>query len=743
MVLVIVESPAKAKTIEKYLGKGYKVMASKGHVVDLPKSDLGIDVEKNYEPIYVVTKEKSLEDLQSKFKEADALILAVDSDREGEAIGWHIARELGLIDKNGKIKPKQKQLQRIVFTEITKEAIKAAVENPREIDMNLVNAQQARRVLDRLVGYKLSPLLWKKIRFGLSAGRVQSVAVRLIVDREEEREKFDPEEYWSLFSYLLAKKSTKPLEIKYRKSDEEKDEESNAMKFELSKIDDKKAELKDQKQVEKIVSEIEQEQWIVNAIENKEVKRSPKTPFTTSTMQQAAANRLGLSAKNTMRIAQKLYEAGLITYMRTDSTNLAASAVEQARKFITQNYGDKYLSATARQYKTQAKVAQEAHEAIRPTDFNKVPKLIKLGVQEQKVYNLIWSRALASQMASALLERSKVVIDVKNYKFQLTGQRVLFEGFLKIYSQSVNEFALPALKVGQELFPEMILGQQHFTQPPARYSEATLIKALESFGIGRPSTYAPTISTILSRKYVEKEGKYLFPTDTGRVVNKLLVKHFPEIVDTGFTAQVEEDLDKVANGERDWKEMMDDFYTPFAKHLEIKDEELKREDFTVLGKSEYKCPVCGKAMITKLGRYGRFLSCSDFPECKGMRGVDGRTEEEVAKDAYSKDFLSIYQEAPKTDDGRDYLLKTGRYGRFWAHPDYPKVKDAKPLEYNKEVFKKIYGVAPKAKDGKKMILRRGRFGEFWAHPKYPDKKEVVRINKKEVAEKKKELGIEE
>lgn len=744
MKLVVVESPSKAKTIEKYLGKGYKVKASKGHVVDLPKSELGVDVDKNFEPKYVVTKAKALADLKKAFKDADELILAVDLDREGEAIGWHIARELKLINEKGDIVSRKKGMQRIVFAEITKEAIQAAIKNPREIDMNLVDAQQARRVLDRIVGYKLSPLLWKKIRYGLSAGRVQSVALRLIVDREDERNKFDPEEYWSLTAYLSDEaKSGKFKHLVKKSEDEQLEVDEKLWGFDLVKIDGKKAALKNEKQAEAIVSKLYQADWEIGSLESKEVKRTPNPPFTTSTMQQAAANRLGFSAKQTMSVAQKLYEAGVITYMRTDSLNLAKSAIDQARKYIEKEVGKNYLPEKPKYYTTKSKSSQEAHEAIRPTDMTKTPeKMSKLEGAQAKLYDLIWRRAVASQMKSAVLEQSKVVIEIDNLTFQMSGQRVLFPGFLKLYPQRVSENIIPELEEGQKLHAHEVHTRQHFTQPPPRYSEAKLIKALESFGIGRPSTYAPTIATIMARKYVEKIGQYFQPTDTGVVVTRLLVKHFPDVVDTDFTSEVEADLDKVAEGKEKWQEVIGDFYKPFMKQLEEKEEEIKRDDFTVLGKSDMKCPECGKKMIIKLGRYGRFLSCKDFPDCKGMRDMDGRTEADVAKEAKSKQFLDIYDEAPKTEDGRDYILKRGRYGKFWAHPDYPKVKDAQPLEYNKQIFKKIYGTPPKTKDGKKMILRRGKFGEFWAHPNYPDKKEVQKLNKKEVAAKKKELGVD-
>jgi DNA topoisomerase-1 len=752
--LVIVESPAKIKSIKKYLGSGYEVKASKGHIIDLPKSDLGVDVEKNFKPKYVVTKRAALAELKKAYQNADGLLIATDPDREGEAIGWHVANKLGLITDSGNIK-KGQSLQRIVFTSITKNAVQDALKNPRKLDQGLFDAQQARRVLDRLVGYKLSPLLWKKIRFGLSAGRVQSVAVRLVVEREEEREKFVAEEYWSIKAWTEEKKAKSKLEIKYELKPEEevvKESEKTAretgIEFELSKIAKKKAKVTSEKTAREIVQAVRDRQWVIAEVLTKKVKRYPKPPFTTSTLQQTASNLLGFSAKRTMSVAQKLYERGIITYMRTDSTNLAPDAISGARKVVQKLYGGNYLPDKPIYYRTKAKVAQEAHEAIRPTNFTKLPKTSGLADEALKLYRLIWQRAVASQMVPAEVESGKVIIEIDKYEFIATGQKMLFPGYLKVYPDKFQEQALPDLHQGDEVFPHKILGRQHFTQPPARYSEATLIKALESFGIGRPSTYVPTLSTIQTRKYVEKDGKYFFPTDIGKIVTDLLRDHFDQIVDYEFTAKMEDDLDNIANGEKDWVAVMKDFYEPFEKKLAKKDKEIDRETYTVLGLApkEMKCPECGGRMNVKLGRYGRFYSCKKWPDCKGMMGEDGKTEDqregELAHEANSDKFLNTYKDSPKTDDGRPYLLKMGRFGKFWAHPDYPKVKDARPLEYTDEINLKLYGRTPMAKDGKtKMILRNGRFGPYWAHPDYPKVKEVERINKKEVLAKKKELRI--
>ena len=729
MNLVIVESPSKAKTINKYLGKEYFVLASKGHVVDLPKSKLSIDVDNNFKADYVVTNAKSLQEIKKKFKSADKLILAVDLDREGEAIGWHIARELKLINDNGK-KIGKKELERIVFSEITKEAITNAVNSPRAIDMNLVNAQQARRLLDRIVGYKLSPLLWKKITFGLSAGRVQSVAVRLVVEKENERNKFNSEEYWSIEAYLDQKYKTKPREIYKHANDENKKEEySNSLEFSLSKVNKKKADLKNEQECEEISKDILDKKWVITSIEKSVQKRTPKPPFITSTLQQASINMLGFTAKRAMSAAQKLYEAGLITYMRTDSVNISKDAIENARKTIKKSFGEKYLPKSQNLYRS-GKSAQEAHECIRPVDFSKTSKELKLDDDLKKIYDLIWQRTMASQMSNAELESNTLVIEVKGkktYEFRTSGKKILFDGFLRVYPEKLNEKILPSLKEGEELYLNTLQSSQHFTQPPARYSEATLIKKLEELGIGRPSTYASIISTIIQRKYVINENRYLIPTDTGIVVNSLLEKYFEEIVDYGFTAGMENKLDNIAEGKLDWIKMLKDFYFPFEKKVIKNDKSITRDEFTQLGDSDKECPECGGKMIIKLGRYGKFLSCKDYPKCKGMLSVE---DENASPEDLAKEDLSNYELPPKTEDGREYLIKKGRFGKFWAHPDYPKVKDAQPLTLRKEALIEIYGNIPETKDGRSYLLKKGRFGEFWAHPDYPDTKDIIRIPKK-------------
>ncbi len=746
MKLVVVESPAKAKTIEKYLGKGYKVIASKGHVLDLPKSELGIDVEKKFKPKYEIKNKPALDNIKKEFKKADSLILAVDPDREGEAIGWHIAKALKLIKSDGsRVSLEQKPLQRIVFTEITKDAVQAAVQNPREIDMDLVNAQQTRRILDRLVGYQLSPLLWRKLMFGLSAGRVQSVALRLVVEKELEREAFKSSEFWSFVAFLKEKQTTKKMKINLNKKsdldvEEKSSEEVNpGLKFNLVSFLSKKIEIQNEEQARKIIDKLKPSDWLIKDIITKSSKRSPNPPFNTSTLQQASANQLGMGASRTMKVAQMLYEKGLITYMRTDSFNLSDQAIGSIAKYIKKEFGETYLSPLPRIYKTKSKVAQEAHEAIRPSDFNKIAKSLDIPYDLQRLYDLIWKRTVACQMADALVESATVSIDVEGYGFTLIGQKVLFTGFLSVHSEKVKEYELPKLKIGQKLYPVEIDANQKFTEPPARFSEATLIKALEANGIGRPSTYAPILTNIISKKYIEKEGKFLKPSLVGRTLSRLLTDHFPKIVDIQFTAGMEDDLDNIANGEKNWLEFLAEFYKDFSKSLTKGQKDIVKNDYLILGKSKEKCPICSKLMEIKLGRFSPFLSCVDFPKCKGMLSLSQR--EEVKVDTKAPDFVSKYKESPKTEDLRDYLLKQSRFGYFWAHPDYPKIKDTKPLELTQDFQDKLFGKAPKGKSGKVLELRRSKFGYFWAHPNYPDVKEIEKIDNKKLKEKKEELGL--
>lgn len=744
MEIVVVESPSKAKTIEKYLGRGYKVLASKGHIVDLPKSTLAIDVDHDFKPDYEVRNPGVLKDLKKALNGADALILAVDPDREGEAIGWHIARELKLIDIHGKRNSKAKyDVKRIVFTEITKDAVNQAIQNPRNIDINLVNAQQTRRILDRLVGYKLSPLLWKKLMFGLSAGRVQSVALRLVVEKEEERNAFKSEEYWNLFSYLAESKGKEPLRIVINKTQDITEQEGEAQeefcpKFVLLRYKKEKIKVINEDRAKDIIDKLRQGKWVVTNIQSKVAKRSPGAPFNTSTLQQAAASQLGYSASRTMKIAQQLYEHGHITYMRTDSFNIAKQAQEAILKYIGKKYGNEYLPAVPRIYKTRSKVAQEAHEAIRPADINKVSADIKLTPDQKRLYDLIFRRTLASQMADAKVEINKVTVSVENYDFELEGQKVLFPGYYIIHADKLKDINIPSYKLNQELFPVAIEAWQKFTEPPARYTEATLIKALEANGIGRPSTYAPILTTIITRKYIEKEGKFLKPTLMGTSLNKLLTDHFSNIVDIGFTAGLEDQLDAIANGQKDWIRTLSDFYKDFNKDILKGEKAIKKDDYNIVGKSDEKCPECGGKMVVKLGRFSPFLSCSKFPKCKGILSLTKK--EEIKVNITSKDFLSKYRPSPTTDDSRPYNLKKSRYGYFWAHPDYPKIKDAQPLELLPELEIKVYGKVPVVK-GQEYVLKRSRFGFFWAHPQYPKIKDIIKINSKEVKTRIKELGL--
>ncbi|MGB9612773.1 MAG: type I DNA topoisomerase, partial [Candidatus Margulisiibacteriota bacterium] len=600
--LVIVESPAKARTIEKFLGKEYEVEACGGHVRDLPPRSLGVNIGKNFEPTYIIMKGKEniIRNLKAKSSKAGMVYLAPDPDREGEAIAWHLKVALGT---DGKVK-------RIEFNEITKEAVLEAVRHPREIDMLRVNAQQTRRILDRLVGYKLSPLLWKKVRKGLSAGRVQSVAVRLVCEREEEIKKFKAEEYWD----LQAKLRTKEKGIIKAKLVSKNGEPFGVSPKEKGKV------ISSREEAEKLVEELSTKDFIVSAIREKEVRKNPLPPFITSTLQQEASRRFGFSAKKTMMIAQKLYEGielkdegrvGLITYMRTDSVRISAEAIGEVRKLIADRFGSVYLPAAAITYKKK-KQAQDAHEAIRPTSVFRYPQKIKdsLKAEEFKLYELIWKRFVACQMSSAVFNQTSVDIRADAYLFRATGSVLKFDGFLKLYEEieegeEKKEILLPKLSEKEKLTLEKIFPQQHFTEPPPRYTEATLVKELEQRGIGRPSTYAPILSTIQERGYVTKEGKALKPTEIGMLTNSLLVKYFPKILDLKFTAHMENDLDEILTGKVSWVEVLKEFYGPFQKSLaeaEVKMEKVKKEVMT-----EELCPECGSKLVIRQGRYGDFL----------------------------------------------------------------------------------------------------------------------------------------
>ncbi len=601
--LVIVESPAKASTIKKILGNKYKVEASMGHIRDLPKSQLGIDIDNDFEPKYINIRGKAdlIKKLKSEAKSVKKVYLATDPDREGEAIAWHLAFILN-IDENDTC--------RIAFNEITKNGIQTAIKSPRKLDKNLIDAQQARRELDRIVGYKISPLLWKKVRKGLSAGRVQSVAVRLIVDREEEIEKFVPEEYWSLDALLNADK--KNFNAKFWGTLKEK-------------ID-----IKSKEQVDKIISDLDDKKYIVKDIKHGEKKRNPAPPFTTSTMQQEASRKLGFAIKKTMSVAQSLYESGLITYMRTDSTRISEEARAMAKQQIESIYGKEFYEN--RYYKTK-KDAQDAHEAIRPTYLNVTPSEIKekYSSDQYKLYKLIYERLLASQMTSAIFDTMSIDIEADKYLFRANGSKIKFSGFMTLYVEGNDEgleekdVLLPDLKVGQEVKLKELVPAQHFTEPPARYTEASLVKMLEEKGIGRPSTYAPTITTIIERRYVEREKKVLYPTELGRVVNNILKENFEDIVNVEFTAQMEEKLDSVAEGNVKWKSILRDFYGPFEKNLEEVEERIGKVELQD-EVTDIPCEKCGRMMVVKMGRYGKFLACPGFPECRNVKPIVEKLE---------------------------------------------------------------------------------------------------------------------
>ena len=616
--LIKVESPAKANTIKKFLGGKTKVVASMGHIRDLPKSKLGVNIENNFEPEYINIRGKGdlIKSLKKDAKSAKKVYLATDPDREGEAIAWHLAHILDIPEDSK---------SRVTFNEITKTAVQKAIKEPRQIDINLVNAQQARRVLDRIVGYKISPVLWKKVRKGLSAGRVQSVAVKLIVDREKEIEDFIPEEYWNIIAKLLDEKSKKEFEAK------------------LVGKNNKKLEIHSKEEVDEILANIKDAKFIVKDVKKGERKRNPAPPFTTSTMQQEASRKLNFSLKKTMSVAQTLYEGvkipekgtvGLITYMRTDSTRISEEARKVAKEVVEATYGSEYYEN--RYYKTKAD-AQDAHEAIRPTYIDIKPEQIKdsLTNDQYKLYRLIYNRFLASQMKSAIFDTLAVTIDANEYNFKANGQSIKFKGFMTLYVEGTDEKEdeigqIPLLEVAQEVKKEKIESKQSFTEPPPRYTEASLVKALEEKDIGRPSTYSPTITTILARHYIEKEAKQLVPTELGKVVNKLLTENFPDIINVEFTAEIENEFDEIADGKENWKQMISEFYGPFEKELEKVEKELEHVELEE-EVSDVPCEKCGRMMVVKYGRYGKFLACPGYPECKNVKPYIETIEEPCPK----------------------------------------------------------------------------------------------------------------
>ncbi|MFQ5353381.1 MAG: type I DNA topoisomerase [Thermodesulfobacteriota bacterium] len=721
--LVIVESPAKARTINKYLGRGFTVLASVGHIKDLPKSALGVDIENGFEPSYVriKAKQKTIRELKSAARDAEAIYLAPDPDREGEAIAWHIAEE---VDKD------RKKTRRVLFNEITKDAIQAAIKSPQDLDLKKYEAQQARRILDRLVGYQVSPVLWKKVRMGLSAGRVQSVAVRLICDREAEIKAFKSVEYWHVDALLESLRGDK-------------------FSARLAKKDGKKLVPASEAEAAEVVSDLKALELTVGRVAKKEVKRNPLPPFTTSKLQQDASRKFGFSAKRTMVIAQQLYEGvelgsagpvGLVTYIRTDSTRIADSAVKAVREFIEKEYGKEFLPASANVFtKKKGKTkTQDAHEAIRPTSMEYSPESIKkmLTPDQWKLYSLIWKRFVACQMAPAIMDQTRVEIHGGPYILTTSGSVMKFPGFTRVYEVGLDNVGkdkedriapssdkaglLPALNKGEAAKLLELNPSQHFTQPPPRFTEATLVKELEENGIGRPSTYATIISTIQDRGYVEKEERKLAPTELGTLVNGLLVESFPEILDAEFTAHMEEELDMIEEGKVPWRSLMEEFYTPFSKRLEKARVEMKsvKEEVTP---TELVCEKCSKPMVIKWGRRGKFLACTGYPECKNTG--DFTTDESGA--------VKVAERASETDEkcpkcASPMVIKSGRFGRFLACSKYPDCKSTLPYST---------GVScPEDGCGGTLVERRTKKGRtFYGCSRYPDCKHATwKLPKKQV-----------
>lgn len=711
--LVIVESPAKANTINKYLGSDYVVKASLGHVKDLPKSKLGVDVEHDFEPVYDVIpgKEKIIKELRSAAKSANRILLAADPDREGEAICQHLKEILD----GGKA-----EILRVLFNEITPKAIRAAVENPGPINQHVVDAQQARRILDRLVGYQVSPLLWDKVRRGISAGRVQTVALRLIVEREREILAFKPEEYWSIIAKL---EGHEPPQFDAR----------------LVKVKGKSAEVKEQKEADHILDVVKSSEFLVDSVVTKEKKRNPVPPFTTSKLQQDAARRLRFTVKKTMMLAQRLYEGvelgeegriGLITYMRTDSTRISDDAMQMVRSYVSDIYGGPYLPEKPVIYKSK-KDAQDAHEAIRPTFVGRRPDDLKafLSEDEFKLYRLIWTRFVASQMNPAVYDQTTVDISAKDYTFRASGRVMKFDGFLAVYEESADEDAkplqpddeqditLPPLKQGEKLKLIDITPKQHFTEPPPRFTEASLVKTLEEKGIGRPSTYATILTTIQDREYVTKDQGKFKPTELGTVVTEMLVKHFEDIFDIQYTARMEEELDEVEEGKMTWVQALDEFYKKFEKDLKKASknmENLKKQEIP----TDEVCEKCGSPMVIKWGQFGRFMACSGYPECKNTKEI---TTDEAAKEGGEASAENAEPE-PCENCGKPMALKRGRFGQFLACTGYPECKTTRKIAAGTKTPKKpdviLDEVCPQCGQAK-MVLKEGRFGEFISCSNYP------------------------
>lgn len=707
--LVIVESPAKASTIKSYLGSNYKVVASKGHVRDLPKSTLGVDIENNFAAHYINIRGKGdlIKALKKDAKAANKVFLATDPDREGEAISWHLATALGIAPE---------KCYRVAFNEITKTAIKEAIKNPREIDEELVNSQQARRILDRIVGYKISPFLWKSVKSGLSGGRVQSVATRIIVDREAEIRAFVPQEYWTIDALLHTA-------------------ENKAVKARLVGKGKSKAKLASKADVDAVLAEIAGSNFLCVSVKKAAKTKQPAPPFTTSTMQQEASRKLGFQSQRIMRVAQELYEGvnlgsenggvqGLITYMRTDSLRISADAQSAALELIAEKYGDSYCPSRPRVYKTKAG-AQDAHEAIRPSNVQLEPAQIRkhLTSDQYKLYKLIWDRFVASQMASAVFDTETIDFDANGYTFRTSGYTVKFQGYMAVYEESQDDQPksehsdvdknqkLPTIHEQDLLKLNEFDSLQHFTEAPPRFTEASLIKFLEEKGIGRPSTYTPIITTILARNYVTREGKSLVPTTLGEVTTKLMVENFPEIVDYAFTAQMEDKLDGIEHGESTMEGVLGEFYESFAKSLEKANETLSKETIEVPAEeTDIICDKCGSRMIVKNGRFGRFAACPNYPTCKNTKPLDKAEKNEEEKEAEKKPVLADF----KCElCGGDMVLRSGRYGSFYACVNYPKCK------FTKQRSKDIGVACPKC--GSKLVSKMGRNRTvFYSCERYPD-----------------------
>ena len=701
--LVIVESPAKAKTIEKFLGKGYTVKASFGHVRALPSKQGSVDIDNDFEPLYktLPDSKKHLTSLKKSLAKCDELILATDPDREGEAIAWHLLQALG-VDENGD-KPKVK---RVVFHEITKSAIEQAMAEPRHVAGELVDAQQARSILDYLVGFNLSPFLWKKIRYGLSAGRVQSVALRLICEREKEIKAFVPREYWSIEADL-------------------KTGNDEIFKAKLHQVDGKKLDkfaIESKQQADGLLKGLEDAVYQVTSLKKSEKKRNPAAPFTTSTLQQEANRKLGFSARKTMSVAQKLYEGidigegevGLITYMRTDSVALSSVATDEAKELITAEYGAEYAIEKPRVFKNKAKNAQEAHEAVRPTSLKWTPNQIKshLSSDQIKLYKLIWERTMASQMASAILDATTVDLSAGDrFTFRATGQIIRFPGFMKLYIEGTDngveekEGMLPPLAEDEQVNCDKLHSNQHFTQPPPRFTEASLVKILEEHGIGRPSTYASIMNTLVTRKYVRLEKRAFYTEDVGMTVSDLLVNHFSQYVDYEFTAKLEEDLDAISLGDKEWRPVIAGFWEPFHTLLEKKEKEVSKDDVTSEALDQ-DCPECGKKLLIKLGRRGKFIACSGFPDCRYTAPL---------KDDSKEPEEPVFSEEKCEKCGSQMLIKNGRYGKFLACSGYPDCKNIQPLEKPKST-----GVTcPECNEGE-IQEKKSRYGKiFYSCNRYP------------------------